>query len=59
MKASKRDLEISNRRLINDDQNHRCVSRQGEIPFENYLRIDNSHMEPDQAAKLIKETFGL
>ena len=58
-KASKRDIEISNRRLIDDDKNHRCVSYEGEIPFDNYLRIDNSALEAEAAAKLIKETFGL
>lgn len=41
-KASKRDIESSNARLIGDDQRFRCVSREGEIPFENYLRLDNS-----------------
>ena len=58
-KASKRDIEISNRRLIDDDANHRCVSYEGEFPFDNYLRIDNSDKEADEAAKMIKETFGL
>ena len=58
-KASKRDIETSNQRLINDDNQHRCVSREGEIPFENYLRIDNSNIEPDKAACMIKERFGL
>ena len=58
-KASKRDLEISNQRLITDDENHRCVSREGEINFENYLRIDNSDKEADVVAKMIKEAFQL
>lgn len=58
-KASKRDIEMSNQRLINDDKNHRCVSYEGEITFDNYLRIDNSDKEPDEVARLIKETFGL
>ena len=58
-KASKRDIETSNRRLINDDENHRCVSREGEIPFDNYLRIDNTGKEADEVAKMIKETFRL
>ena len=56
-KASKRDIEISNQRLIRDDQNHRCVSYEGEIPFDNYLRIDNSDKAPDEVARAIKETF--
>ena len=58
-KASKRDTEISNQRLINDDKNYRCVSYEGEIAFDNYLRIDNSDKEPDEVAGLIKETFNL
>ncbi len=58
-KASKRDIETSNQRLIRDDSNHRCVSYEGEFPFANYLRIDNSDMEPDEAARLIKESFHL
>ena len=58
-KASKRDIEESNERLIRDDANHRCVSYEGEIPFENYLRIDNTNLSAADAAKLIKETFDL
>ncbi len=58
-KASKRDKEISNQRLVNDDLNHRCVSYEGEITFDNYLRIDNSDKEPDKVARLIKDTFDL
>lgn len=58
-KPSKRDLEVSNRRLLNDDSRHRCVSYEGEIPFDNYLRIENSDKAPEDVAKLIKETFRL
>ncbi len=58
-KPSKRDIGVSNQRLINDDQHHRCVSRVGEIPFDNYLRIENADLEPDEAARLIKESFKL
>ncbi len=58
-KASKRDTASSTRRLINDDRNHRCVSREGEIPFDNYLRIENSEIRPEEAAGIIKDAFGL
>lgn len=58
-KPSKRDIESSNQRLTSDDKNHRCVSYEGEITFDNYLRIDNSDIAPDKVAKLIKETFNL
>ena len=58
-KPSKRDTETSNRRLLMDDENHRCVSFEGEIPFDNYLRIENSDKEADEVARMIKSTFGL
>lgn len=58
-KASKRNLEISNQLLINDDKNHRCVSYEGEITFDHYLRIENSDKEADEVARIIKETFDL
>lgn len=58
-KASKRDVEISNRRLLNDDRNHRFESYDGEIRLENYIKIDNSELPPDAAAKIIKERFNL
>ncbi len=58
-KASKRDIEISNQRLLNEDTNHRLVSLPGEISFENYLRIDNTHVSPEDVAAIIKERFSL
>ena len=56
-KASKRDIETSNKRLIDADTKYRLESYDGEIPFENYIKIDNSHLEPDEVAKMIKERF--
>lgn len=57
-KASKRDVEASNVRLLNEER-YRLVSHEGEIPFKNYLRINNENIEPDVVAKIIKETFNL
>jgi len=57
-KASKRDIEASNARLIRDDENHRMVSLPGEISSANYLRIENSSISADDAARMIKERFG-
>ncbi|MER2056979.1 MAG: AAA family ATPase [Clostridia bacterium] len=57
-KPSKRDVEASNARLRGED-NYRLVSNEGEIPFENYLRIDNSSLSAEDAAKRIRDTFGL
>ena len=57
-KASKRDIEASNNRMLKEDI-HRLVSNEGEIPFKNYLRINNEHLEAFEVAKIIKETFKL
>ena len=58
-KASKRDIEASNQRLINDDNKYRCESYDGEVTFENYIKIDNSNLEADVVAKMIKDRFML
>lgn len=57
-KASKRDIEASNARLLRDDRNYRCESLPGEIPWPNYLRIENTSLSPEDAAALIKSHFG-
>jgi len=56
-KPSKRDLEASNQRLMNASTNYRIVSRDGEIPFENYIKIDNSYLSPKACAKMIAKRF--
>lgn len=58
-KASKRNIEESNQRLINDDSRHRLESYDGELPFENYIKIDNTDLAPDVVAQMIKERFEL
>ena len=58
-KPSKRDVETSDARLLRDDEKYRCVSFEGEIPFENYLRIENENISAEDAAKMIKERFDL
>ncbi len=58
-KASKRHIEASNKRLIDADCNHRCVSNDGEVTFDNYIKIDNSEFSAEQVAKMIKARFDL
>ena len=58
-KASKRDLALSDERLKYEDEHYRLVSRDGEVPFENYIKIDNTHIEADKVAAMIKEHFNL
>lgn len=58
-KASKRDTAASDKRLINEETKYRLVSFPGEIPFENYLRIDNTNLAPHVLAQMIKDSFSL
>jgi len=58
-KPSKRDVERSNRRILEGYSDWRFVSNDGEVPFDNYIKIDNSNLPPDVVAKMIKEKFSL
>lgn len=58
-KASKRDLEASNARLLRDDARFRLESLPGELPFENYLKINNTNLSAEEVATQIKTHFGL
>ena len=58
-KPSKRDIVVSDERLIREETKYRLVSRDGEIPFENYIKIDNTNLAPDVVARMIKEHFKL
>jgi len=58
-KASKRDVARSEERILREDTGYRLESREGEIPFEHYLKIDNTELAPEQVAAMIKERFGL
>ena len=58
-KATKRNLEFSKRTLLGADEKHRVESLDGEISFKNYMKIDNSYLEPNEVARMIKEKFVL
>ena len=58
-KASKRNVSLSNQRLIDDDKHYRLESMDGEIPFGNYIKIDNTNLAPDVVAQMIKKQFNL
>lgn len=58
-KASKRDIEQSNLRLLNISQKYRCVSHEGEISYKHYMKIDNTHISAEDVAVMIKERFKL
>ncbi len=58
-KASKKDVAWSRANLLKDAKNHRLNSGKDEVWFENHLKIDNTNLEPDQAADRIIEAFHL
>ena len=58
-KASKRDLELSEQRLLSIEERHRFESYEGESPYENFIKIDNSNLTPEEVADRIIERFGL
>lgn len=63
-KASKRDVELSEMRMLSAEEKYRCVSEPGEIAEllgiapERYLRIDNTSLSPEETAERIVSHFG-
>ena len=58
-KASKRDVVWSRSNLLDGAAKYRLNSAEGEIWFENHLKIDNTRLEPDQVADLVIEKYHL
>jgi hypothetical protein len=56
-KPSKRDVELSKRRLLDHEQRYQ-LSSDGRFPFAEYLRIDNTDVAPEEAARRIARHFG-
>lgn len=57
-KPSKRELDVSEERLLRADENHRLISKDGEVQIQNYIKIDNTNLTPKQVVDLIEEAFG-
>jgi len=58
-KPTKRNTEFSERELKSTFELYRLNSHQGEIQKENYIRIDNTNLSPEEVAIIIKEKFQL
>jgi hypothetical protein len=56
-KPSMKNLEQMEK-YMRDKMNDRNGDR-GEVPFENYIKIDNTDLPPDAVARMIKERFCL
>ena len=58
-KPSKRDVEASNKRLLYHDEKYRMNSLDGEFPNKRFLKIDNTHLSPEEVGEMIVEELGL
>ena len=59
-KESKRDLAWSEGEMRQTSAKYRLNSFDGEVlPFESYLKLDNTTLQPEEAAAIIKAHFGL
>jgi len=58
-KPSKRDVTWSKSNLLSDAENHRLNSYEDEIWFEHHLKIDNTHLSPDEVADMVIKEFQL
>ena len=57
-KESKRDIEKSEAEMRQTSEKYRLNSFDGEeLPFENYLKIDNTALPPAEVAKMIRAHF--
>lgn len=59
-KESKRNLDWSEAEMRSTSEKYRLNSYEGEkLPFENYLKLDNTNLAPDEVAKMIKAYFSI
>ena len=58
-KPTKRNIEASNARLIELDGRIRTETHDGEVPYENYMKINNTDLLPNVVAQMIKDKFSL
>jgi len=58
-KASKRDVVWSKSNLLRDVTNHRLNSVDGEVWFDNHIKMDNTNLSPDEVADIVIEQFKL
>ena len=58
-KPSKRDTEWTIQDIYKTMEKYRLNSNDGEITFENYLRINNTNLSPDEVSNMIIERFEL
>jgi len=58
-KWTKLDIKASKNRILDTYQNHRTQSFDEEVPYSNYIRIENTNIDADTCADIIVERFNL
>jgi hypothetical protein len=58
-KPSKRNIKRSEKDLLETMEQYRLNSFEGEIKKENYIKINNTNLLPEEVAKIIKDKFNL
>lgn len=56
-KASKRDIETSEKRLLQATNKYRFISRPGEVKHPRFLQIDNTSLSANEVAMMIFKHF--
>jgi hypothetical protein len=58
-KPSKRNLEFTEKEIVEDMQKYRLNSFDGEFDGEKYIKINNTNLSAEEVAKMVKEKFDL
>ncbi|HEX8974051.1 MAG TPA: AAA family ATPase [Patescibacteria group bacterium] len=58
-KPSKRNVSFYEKELLDSDKKYRLNSNDGEIRKKEYIKIDNSGLNPEVVARMIKDRFDL
>ncbi len=58
-KWTKRNIEWSQNEIVSSMKRHRMTSHDGEVPYKNYIKIDNTNKSAMEVAIIINEAFNL
>ena len=58
-KPTKQDTERSNKELVDSMDKYRMNSNDGEVTYENYVKINNTDLTPEEVANIVVEKFSL
>jgi len=58
-KPSKRNIDWSREELLSTMKKYRLISKENEIPYEHYIKIDTTNLSAKETARRIKTAFHL